>query len=229
MGMRQVLVCTVIALMLTMTQAESLSVEGRVVDAIAAPLPGVRVTASAAGTGQARQTVTDAAGAYRFDHLPRDAYRIDFDLLGFDLLRVNHVRVEDAAAGNRVDATLHPSAICECIEVMWPSLRERAGQVVDSQGRPLAYARLEVRSPQRIESAHADHAGRFRIRLPLDTTWSMSASAYGYAAATEHAGGAANQPIVFRLVRGGTEGVAERERVARGCRCGTDLFTHAGR
>ena len=219
----------VIASTLTITQAESLSLEGRVVDALAAPLPGVRVTASGGGTGQGRQTVTDASGAYRFDSLPRDRYRIDFDLLGFDLLRVNHVRLEDTAARNQVDATLHVSAICECIEVMWPSLREREGQIVDQQGRPLAYARVELRNPQRIESAHADHDGRFRVRLPRQTTWRLSASAYGYAPSTQQVGGDAGDTVVLRLVRSDVERTMERERVPRGCRCGSDLFTHAGR
>jgi hypothetical protein len=169
--------------------------------------------------------MTGADGAYQFDSLPDDIYSVDFEIMGFDLIRRNHVRVRQDATAN-VDATLPVSAICECVRVTEPTeLRERSGQVVDEAGRPLARARLEISTPLRHEFAYADNEGRFRVRLPLNESWPLTASASGFAAVKQHVSGTTDLPMVFRLPHVGAMVVPDTERFKRPC-CPLDLFTH---
>jgi hypothetical protein len=64
--------------------------------------------------GPARYATTDREGAYRLEELADDAYRVDFQLRGFDRTRLNHVRLRPDAETD-VDATLSVSSICECL------------------------------------------------------------------------------------------------------------------
>ena len=207
--------------------AQVAGVAGRVADATGAPLPGVSVTAMAESSGETSQTTTDRDGTYTFGTLREGTHRLDFDLAGFDLIRRNGVRVRSGAPVN-IDAVLPISAICECVASTWPDLRRRIGRVMDDEGRPVPYARLEIASPARREVAYADREGWFAVLLPLDGTWPLSASD-STRAVTQRVRGRMPDPIELKLPRAGNKASPEFERLARGCRCGGDLFVHAGR
>ena len=204
-------------------------IAGRVVDAIGQPVPGVSVTTIPESGGLGKRVTTGRDGTYRFETLPSETYRVDFETLAFDLTRRNHVRVRNHASTS-AEAVLHVSAICECVTIVPPNpLAVRAGEVVDDAGRPLPHARLEVVSPIRREVAYADADGRFLVRVPTDATWPLTASDTGFGAVTQQVSGAVAEPTVFRLRYAGTTGVPDSERLSRACRCPGDLFAHSGR
>jgi hypothetical protein len=189
---------------------------------------GVFVTIVAEGGGIAADATSSQDGAYRFDSLQDGSYRVDFELAGFDVVRRNHVLVRHGTTAN-VDATLPVSPVCECVTIVpGPAVRERAGQVVDESGRPIPHARLDVVSARGREFGYADRDGHFRVRLPVDESWPLTATCGGFDAVTQQlsAGVAA---IVFKLSSTATQNVPVNERLARGCRCADDLFSHEGR
>jgi outer membrane receptor protein involved in Fe transport len=65
-------------------QTETGRITGVVTDATGGVLPGVTVTAKAAGTGATRELTTDTAGQYVFANLPPGAYEISSALGGFN-------------------------------------------------------------------------------------------------------------------------------------------------
>ncbi|HXG69125.1 MAG TPA: carboxypeptidase-like regulatory domain-containing protein [Gemmatimonadaceae bacterium] len=205
------------------------SIAGHVADTIGQPVPGVSITATPQTGGSARRATSGRDGAYQFEALPDGTYRVDFELQGFDLTRRNNVHVRREAKAE-ADATLSISPICECvISTPRTALRERAGQVVDESRRGLPYARLELLSATGPEVAYADGEGRFRVRLPLNEHWPLTASDSGFGAVTQQVSGIVSQPVVLTLPRAGTEGLPDTERLSRGCRCPGNLFPHTGR
>ncbi len=198
-------------------------------DSAGQTVPGVSVTTIPEGGGVAKRTTSGRDGTYRFDALPEGTYRVDFEVLGFDLFRRNHVHVRrDATA--EADGTVFVSSICECVTIMPPvAVAEREGQIVDQSGRPLPHARLEIVSPNRREVAYADGEGRFRVRLPVRGAWPFTASDTGFAKVTEQVSWTKAAPAILTLLRGGRADIPDTERFSRACRCPGDLFTHAGR
>jgi hypothetical protein len=73
------------------------TVVGRVVDTTNGVLPGVSVTLVPERGGAAMHTIADHDGKYRFADVPAGTYRIDFNLRGFDIARMNHVVVQPGA------------------------------------------------------------------------------------------------------------------------------------
>jgi hypothetical protein len=59
------------------------NIQGRIVDAQKAAVPGVTITAKNAETGFSRSEVTDAEGVYRLNSLPIGTYDLHADLTGF--------------------------------------------------------------------------------------------------------------------------------------------------
>src|SRR5688500_19607477 len=59
------------------------SIQGRVLDAQKAAVPGVTVTATSAATGFTRSEVSDVEGVYRLNALPVGTYDIKAELSGF--------------------------------------------------------------------------------------------------------------------------------------------------
>src|SRR6516165_9621334 len=59
------------------------NIEGRIVDAQKAAVPGVTVTAKSPSTGLTRSEVTDSEGVYRLSALPIGTYDIHAELQGF--------------------------------------------------------------------------------------------------------------------------------------------------
>lgn len=208
--------------------AQSASIVGQIVDASGQPLPGVSVT-TIAETGGVAGAISAGDGTFQFGTLSDGTYRVDFELLGFDLIRRNHVQVRRGTTA-KAEAIMFVSATCECVNIVpSPPLRERSGQVVDESGRPLAHARLEVVSPIRREVAYADGEGRFKVRLPVNDLWPLTVSDGGFGAKTQQVSGTGAVSVLFKLARAGTTGAPEMQRFSRGCRCPGDLFTHDGR
>jgi len=227
----------------TVVSAQS-GVAGRVIDTAGKPLPGVNVMMLPESGGVVRSMTTGTDGQYRFEMVPDGTYRVDFELVGFDLVRRNHVRVLNGASPAG-DATLRISSLCECVSMgSLPPVRQRSGRVVDTEGRPLPHARLEIvvslppfvpgPSQPRVtrnwrESAYADAQGLFTVRLPVDGAWGVSASDTGFPSRVQLFYGSDVTPVVLTLSFAGTDGLQEYERLDRGCRCPGNLFTHAGR
>lgn len=222
---------TIGAAIATMSEAgisQSPSISGRVVDDFGWPVPGAFVTAIDESGGPPIRTTTGRDGTYQFAALPDGTYRIDFALTGFDLMRRHHLRVHSGAAAVVQDVTLYITGVCECVNVRWPAtLRERPGLVTDESGRPLALARLEIVSPASTGWAFTDSAGRFRVRVPVDDNWLLTASASGFITATQRVSGGVEEPVVFKLRQSGTP-LPDIERFRVPC-CPSDLFTYVGR
>lgn len=210
--------------------AQTSSIIGSVTDRGGAYwLAGVSVTARLASGGQPMRATSGSDGIYRFDGLITGTYRLDFEVQGFDITRLNRVRVV-AGAPARADAQMYPSSICECVERVQPvPLKERTGRVVDDSDRPLPHARLTIGSPVRVETAYADGEGGFRVRVPVDGTWPLTASDTEFGASTLQVSASVALPIVFRLKSVSVASVPASEYFNRGCRCPGDLFTHPER
>ena len=215
------------------------TVRGRVTDARGAPLPGVTVTAMPQLGGVIAKATTRVDGSYEIGRLLGGAFRVDFDLRGFDLARQNLVRIRDGASVD-LDVSLRISTTCECI-VGWPNehprssprLRLRTGQVLNAVGQPLPHAQLAVRIPAvedgGSEGANADEGGYFTVRAPLDQPWQLTAVDTGFGPETLSLSASPSIPLVFHLAPLAAADIRPSERLGRACRCGSDLFTHPGR
>src|SRR5262245_45308195 len=145
-------VCMVLSTTPPIAVAQSISITGQVVDKLGMGVPGVVALAIPQAGGTARTVVSGTNGMYTFEDLPDGIYRIDFDILGFDVTRRNLLPVR-AGEPARVDVTIHVTTICECVDP-WarvgtsrPRLTAHMGQVVDPAGRPLPHAQLEIVGP----------------------------------------------------------------------------------
>ena len=195
--------------------AQSASLSGIVSDEAGQRISGVTVTAIPESGGPARHATSDSNGTYRFDGLPDGTYRVDFELRGFEVIRRNHVRIRQDTSAS-VDAELPLRPICECISTEVPSpWAQRAGQVVDTAGRPLPHARIELVGRQVMTT---DGEGRFLVRLPVDELWPLTATDTGFRAVTQQFSGADAASVVLTLEYAGTAGVADHERFG-GCEC----------
>ncbi|MFN7940844.1 MAG: TonB-dependent receptor [Thermoanaerobaculia bacterium] len=101
---------------LVLAQSSSGNLEGRVMDAQGAVLPGVTVVATNAATGLARTTVTGSDGLYRFSALPAGNYNVTYELEGFSRASSEGV-VVNVAATLRADVTLQVASVEESITV----------------------------------------------------------------------------------------------------------------
>jgi len=63
------------------------TIQGRVMDAQGAVLPGVTVTATSPALIQPQTTVTSETGNYRFPAVPPGTYEVSYELAGFNSLR----------------------------------------------------------------------------------------------------------------------------------------------
>jgi len=216
-------------------------VTGRVVDSGGEPLSGVSVMMMPESGGAWTMTRTGGDGTYRFANVKDGTYRIDFELARFDVTRRNNVRVRNGATVFG-DVALQTSWTCHCNVVFTglPAVAERSGQVLDTAGRPLPHARLEMVLPANSDIrplpgettfravGHADAEGRFSVFAPVESNWPLTASDTGFAPVTQTVSGAGAELIVFRLRHlDSATGQAENyERFPRGCRCPTNLIAH---
>ena len=160
-------------------------------------------------------TKTGSDGTYRFDGLPDNTYRVDFDLRDFAVVRRNHVRVSrDKEA--KVDATLPLRPLCECIVMEPPSpWAQRVGQVIDKAGHPLPHARVDLVGRQTI---HTDSEGRFLIRVPVHDSWPVTATDTGFRGKIDHVSGSDAASVVVIVEFVGVVDVPDVEHFA-GCEC----------
>jgi hypothetical protein len=206
------------------SSGNSTSITGRIVDGAGYPVPGVSVAARRDAKKAVSRTTTGADGTYQFERLSEGTYHVDFQLLGFDITRRNNVRVRKDAPAS-VDATLFVSGICDCVRVLEPlDLRERSGQVVDTSGRPIDHARLEIVSSLHHEFRYTDSEGRFLVRVPIVESWPLTASASGFGTVTLQVSAASDRPIVLKLPYVGTT-LPDTERFRAPC-CPNELFRH---
>lgn len=219
---------TVVLIAVSGVIAQSPGIAGSVAQRSGPGISGVLITSLPSSGGLARRTTSGDGGAYLFADVAEGTYRIDFDIVGFDLVRKNHVRVR-LGTTSTVDGIVSISSVCDCVSfVPGTPLRERDGQVVDQSGQPLPHARLELVSPTRREVAYADDEGRFQVRLPVNGGWPLTASDSGFRAVTEQVS-AGETAIRLSLELDEGADVADTERFPRSCRCPGDLFTHRGR
>ena len=69
------------------------SINGKVSDSSGAVLPGVTVNATSPSAMGVQNTVTDAAGNYRFPALPPGTYTLTFELAGFNTLKRENIQL----------------------------------------------------------------------------------------------------------------------------------------
>ena len=69
------------------------TIQGRVMDAQGAVLPGVTVTATSSALIQPQTTVTSETGNYRFPAVPPGTYELSYELAGFNTLRRSGISI----------------------------------------------------------------------------------------------------------------------------------------
>jgi len=193
-------------------------------------LPGVAVTATLHTGGDPHRATTGSDGTYEFKALPEGDYQVDFDLTHFNVIRRNGIRVRRDAA-THVEVMMHIKAMCECVELgpRGIGLQERAGRVVSDTGRPLLYALLEVRSQTIHESAYADREGLFRVMVPSNEPWVLTASTTGFQPESRQVRSADAAPLISRLPAVSSAPWRDLQEFRRGCHCLGDVFRHQGR
>lgn len=98
-----------------LAQEQTASIQGTALDASGAAMPGVTVTA-VSSRGQRFDTVTDAAGHYRFPSVPPGVYTVTGTLQGLKDAVANNVSVT-AGSSPRVDLTMRVPQVSETLTV----------------------------------------------------------------------------------------------------------------
>ena len=208
--------------------AQAPAIAGSVTDRVGSVLPGVAVTIVPERGGVAQHTTSDAVGRYRFDAVADGRYRIDFALPGFELVRMNHVRISSGAPAS-IDAALRVGTLCEYPQRRVPEAAPPVeGQVLDEANRPLPHATIELAANRYFERAFTDREGRFRVRVPVGSRSQLTAYDSGFEKVTQELSPATAKALVLRLRFTGTQDVEDYERLDRHWHCPADLFTHEG-
>ncbi len=91
------------------------TITGTVTDATRAVMPGVKVVALGATTGERRETATNASGQYAFPFLTPGEYQLEFSIAGFGTLTEKAtLAVTERIA---VDPVMQPVGVTERVEV----------------------------------------------------------------------------------------------------------------
>jgi hypothetical protein len=91
-------------------QVEQGGITGRVFDEGGGVVPGAAVTVTQAGTGMARETVTNATGLYAVPYLPVGTYDVTATLAGFTGARVTNVTIRVGLTAT-VDLSLKAASV----------------------------------------------------------------------------------------------------------------------
>ena len=196
-------------------------------------LPGTSVLAFKVGEGTSARTETDRHGRFALEGLPAGTYSVDFDFPMFDVVRRNNVIVGSGAAAHDVSTQLRVSTICECITYSSPpasSFVTVPGRIIDSAGRPLAHALLEIQGgPPRANSGFSGLDGQFVARLPLGAKCGLVITHAGFMTTTRDlVVSGTSAEITIQLAAKAAAAVPDLETFSRGCRCPDSLFTHRG-
>jgi carboxypeptidase family protein len=202
-------------------------IEGQVRGLDGQPIPRALVTITPEGGGSSVYATSGGDGAYHVETLREETYRIDVEVPGFDLTRHHHVHVRSDEPA-RVNTSLMMSSICECISSGIATTASISGEVVDEFGRPLPHARLTAAFQSWIETAYADHAGRFVVGTPAEGALQLTASDSGFEVVTAAISAGTVAALKLKLRYRDARGLPATERLDRGCRCG-NLFRHEGR
>src|SRR5207237_301125 len=92
------------------------NIQGRIVDAQKAAVPGVTVTAKSASTGFTRTEVSDAEGIYRLNALPVGTYDVHAELSGFSTVSRKDI-VVNVGQTVSVDFAMKVAAVAETVNV----------------------------------------------------------------------------------------------------------------
>jgi len=118
-------------------QEQTGSLEGKVLDASGATVPGLTVTvAGPAILGGARGVVSSSSGSYRIINIPVGTYRVSFDLTGFRTKTYEGVRIQ-AGTTYTLNATIEVAGIEEAVTVTGES------PVIETAANQLAFTFTE--------------------------------------------------------------------------------------
>lgn len=162
-------------------------IDGTVVDMTGGVIPGAQVKVLSYGTGESRETTSDADGRFSFGLAP-GVYKLSVSMVGFREATYDGVAVT-AGALVWIDVRLDVGAMCETIAVAAesPVLNTSAAmRMVESRGAaspPLLTPRVRRYFPETlfwVPEIVTDGGGRARVSFPLAdslTTWKVSALA----------------------------------------------------
>src|SRR6188472_3809536 len=92
------------------------NIQGRIVDAQKAAVPGVTVTAKSVTTGFTRTEVSDAEGIYRLNGLPVGSYDVHAELSGFKAYDAKGI-VVNVSSTTDLNVDLKLAGVTESVEV----------------------------------------------------------------------------------------------------------------
>jgi hypothetical protein len=92
------------------------NIQGRIIDAQKAAVPGVTVTAKSASTGFTRTEVSDAEGIYRLNALPVGSYDVHAELAGFKAYDAKGI-VVNLSATTDLNVDLKLAGVTESVQV----------------------------------------------------------------------------------------------------------------
>src|SRR5436190_12489362 len=142
------------------------NIQGRIVDAQKAAVPGVTVTAKSATTGFTRSEVTDTEGIYRLNALPVGNYDVHVELSGFAPKDLKAI-VVNVGSTSEINVELNVAGVSESVKVtaetpMVKTTDSSVGGVVDTtkiESLPLngrQFANLAVTIPGVGLGFHSD-------------------------------------------------------------------------
>ena len=138
-----VLIATLALATSAFAQSQSINgtIEGTIVDAQGAVLPGVSVTVTNLDTGASRTVVTNESGLYRAPLLPLGTYRVSAELQGFRTYEQTGI-ILSAGRTAVVDVKLVVGQLQETITVTADSPLVDIGKI--EQGRTLTEAEIKT-------------------------------------------------------------------------------------
>jgi hypothetical protein len=111
-----IVLCALVAPSTALAQQTSGNINGRIVDAQGAAVPGVTVTARSPQTGFVRTDVSDGEGIYRLTSLPVGTYDISAELSGFSTFTRKEVTV-NVAQTTDLNVELKLAGLTESVNV----------------------------------------------------------------------------------------------------------------
>ena len=147
-----ILVAILLAAPVLRAQETTATVTGTVADETGAVLPGVRVSATSAETGVAKEVVTTEAGRYTLPFVPIGEYEVAFRLPGFQphVVRRVTLHVNDRVT---IDATLRVSGPQASLEVEGDVVPLQASPFVQTLIRPLQVQELPLNNRNFVQLA----------------------------------------------------------------------------